>query len=458
MSKGRLTRDELGWLLTQEAQGAAGRLRAGLATLRTQAPPPVAPGDEDATGEMDKSLDALDDVMRMLGSLNQRAPTGPGRRGRIDLAALVYEVAPSARVAIEPGSGTEVYGDESDFRRMIQVLVGHAGGAGSSVTLRRDGDDVRLGVHMGPDSSPSADTERAWLARMATRYGGKHELDGSMDVLVLPADGVAERTEREALRRELDEARRQGEAYARELAAMLDRDETLGQSSLPPPPSPPESGRFDAIARLASGVAAELGGLLGPLAKDVGALKRLEITDDDLDLVRRRVAHALELVAQLGHLGELRSDELVEAVDLVAALRAAVSACEGTAAKSGVKLVQRDTSGAARVLAAPRAVSALAQQLLRAAIAASSKGGEVVAWVELDGARVRLVVDDGGAPVPAQARRAFLTLEASAGTYGRPGGPVLFVCAELAASQGALLELGDADGGGLRVSVVFANS
>ena len=32
-TKGRLTRQELGWLLTQEAQGAAERLRVGVQVL-----------------------------------------------------------------------------------------------------------------------------------------------------------------------------------------------------------------------------------------------------------------------------------------------------------------------------------------------------------------------------------------------------------------------------------------
>ena len=105
MTKGRLTREELGWLLTQEAQGAADRLRSGLQVIRTQAPPAPTTGADDASGEMDRSLDALDDVMRMLSNLNQRAVGGAPRRGRIDLAALVYEVAPSARVSIEPVTG-----------------------------------------------------------------------------------------------------------------------------------------------------------------------------------------------------------------------------------------------------------------------------------------------------------------------------------------------------------------
>ena len=108
------------------------------------------------------------------------------------------EAAPDARVSIEPGSGTEVYGDEADLRRMLQVLIGHGSGEGASVNVRREGDEVRVAVALGPDSSPTAETERAWLSRVAMRYGGRHELEGGSEVLIFPADGATERSERRA--------------------------------------------------------------------------------------------------------------------------------------------------------------------------------------------------------------------------------------------------------------------
>ena len=157
MSKGRLTRHELSWLLTQEAQNAAERLRVGVQFLRTQAPPPPPEVTEDPAHGVETSLDALDDVMKMLSNLNQRSvPQSAGsipaaRRGRIDIAALLVESAPDARVSIEPGSGTEVYGDEADLRRMLQVLIGHGSGEGAAVTVRREGDDVRISTVLGPD-------------------------------------------------------------------------------------------------------------------------------------------------------------------------------------------------------------------------------------------------------------------------------------------------------------------
>ncbi len=176
MSKGRLTRQELGWLLTQEAQGAADRLRRGVQVLKTKPPPPVTPlptvpPEDDGSIPppsqpglgVEASLAALDDVMQMLSSLHAKPAAGRGKRGRIDVASLIWEVAPEARVSIEPGSGTEVFCDEGEMRRMLHVLLGHGSGLGSSVTIKRDGDEVRVAAALGPDSSATAETERAWL-------------------------------------------------------------------------------------------------------------------------------------------------------------------------------------------------------------------------------------------------------------------------------------------------------
>ena len=101
MSRGQLTRQELGWLLTQEAQGAAERLRMGVQVLKSNVPPP--PGE--GSPGVDATLDALDDAMRMLSNIHKTPSSSVrGRRGRIDLASLLWEVAPEARVSIAPGS------------------------------------------------------------------------------------------------------------------------------------------------------------------------------------------------------------------------------------------------------------------------------------------------------------------------------------------------------------------
>jgi signal transduction histidine kinase len=468
--KGRLTRQELGWLLTQEARGAAERLRMGVQVLRTNAPPP--PTEAEA-GTLDASLDALDDVMSLLGTLHQRAPRG--RRGRIDLAALLWEVAPEARVAIEPGSGTEVFGEEAELRRMLNVLVGHGAGVGSQVNIRRDGDEVRVGVVLGPDSSATAETERAWLARMAVRYGGRLELEGGMEVLSLPADGVSERNEREALRKELDEARKQGEAYARELAAVFAQGEEATTSSYPPMPAARSTDRFEGLVRLAGGIATELRSLLAPLARDVEALKGVlpsgsrgsgtsEVVDERVESIRQHMARANDFVAALGSVGELDPEELPIQLDLDELVGTVTRQLATRAEKAEVELsVERSKHDGSTptVRGAPRATALMIREVVLHAIASTPRGGRVVVRVsapeaESEGARV--VVDDAGPPLPASARRSFLSLEGDPGAHGRASNVPLHIGAEIAATHGARMELSDAPLGGLRVVVTFARA
>ncbi len=431
MSKGRLTRQELSWLLTQEAQNAAERLRLGVQFLRMRTPPPPADsltkevGAHEPAGahhHVDASLDALDDVMKMLSSLNQRqssphiAAVAP-RRGRIDLASLIVEIAPEARVTLAPGSGTEVYGEESDFRRMLQVLIG--AGEGSSITVRRDDDEVCVGVTLGPEMSPTATTERAWLSRMALRYGGRHELEGGTERLILPADKDSERTrtDRESV-----------------------REEVARISSMPPAPVAAPN-RFEAITKICGGVASELRVMAG--------------------------AHmpALEaLVATLGSIGTLRANELPTDVDLLHVAQQAARDGSAFGEANGNRVTVHGPDAAARVYvrAGAKTVAALAREIVAHAVAASPRGASVAITVDQDPSGPRLVVDDAGPSVPASGRRAFVALDAHADRYGRPSGLPLFLAAELAACMGARLELSDPpgrqhnDGAGFRVAVTFA--
>jgi hypothetical protein len=103
--------------------------------------------------------------------------------------------------------------------------------------------------------------------------------------------------------------------------------------------------------------------------------------------------------------------------------------------------------------------------MIAQAIAATSRGNKVLVSVIAEGVTegspellptgvgARLLVDDAGASLPANARRAFAALEVDASTFGRPDAVALFICSEIASWQGALLELGDAPLGGLRVGL-----
>jgi hypothetical protein len=225
MAPDRLTRQELSWLLAQEARGASKALRVGVTQLKQ----PLSTSAK-AAPQVETTLDTLDDAIDMLTALQSGAAAG-GRRGRIDLAALLYSIAPNARIAIEPGAGTEVFGEENELSRMLHVLVSQTNSSPSEgaetaspeISIRRERDWVRITVELGPDSSSTVELERRWLSRMATRHGGRLELDAGTQSIVLPADGASDRREVSELRKELEQAQQLGEAYARELAAVLAR-------------------------------------------------------------------------------------------------------------------------------------------------------------------------------------------------------------------------------------------
>ena len=92
----RLTRTELSWLLMQEARHAAKKLRSGVGLVATGVGEPeirdLAPPSED-TGGVEATLDGLDAAMSTLSSLYGQPAQPRGKRGRIDIAALVWEVA-----------------------------------------------------------------------------------------------------------------------------------------------------------------------------------------------------------------------------------------------------------------------------------------------------------------------------------------------------------------------------
>jgi hypothetical protein len=222
VSNDRLTRQELSWLLAQEARGAAKALREGVIQLKQ-------PELREATPRVETTLDALDDAIGRLSEL-QSGGRGAPRRGRIDLAALLYQVAPTARIAMQPGDGTEVSGEENELRRMLHVLVNETSNpaertatSSPEVRIRRENDWVKISVDLGPDTSATSELERRWLSRMALRHGGRLELEGGTQTIVLPADGSGE--EVNELRKELEQAQQLGEAYARELAAVFARQQ-----------------------------------------------------------------------------------------------------------------------------------------------------------------------------------------------------------------------------------------
>jgi signal transduction histidine kinase len=417
----RLTRHEISWLLAQEARGAAKALRTEVQELH-------APGEARPTPPpVQTTLDALDDTIEMLSALNAER-RGRGRRGRIDLASLLCEIAPSARIAIEPGAGTEVFGDEADLRRMLHLLVGQSSGslpaaAGAEVTIRRQGDFVRISANLGPDTGALGELEHRWLSRMALRHGGSLELEGGTQSILLQADGASDQREVTELRKELAQAQQLGEAYARELASVLASGDIRTEA---PPAATGDPERFEGLRSLSAAVRRAL----------------------------RGVPAAQELMLELGAVADASLDETPSDLDLGAMLDQAARAFDGRAARAGVELKVQKVGAA--MLKKPRAlVELLVKNLLVQAIDATPRGGEVRATAMATEMGPALSVSDGGPTVPEASRKDMLRHRIDPTSLGRPAGIALVVADAAAAALDAGLEVRDDGAGRVELFVVL---
>jgi two-component system OmpR family sensor kinase len=434
----RLTRQELTWLLTQEARTAAERLRKGVAVL---AAPEIRSVESPALQHsVEPELDALDDAMKMLATLHTGS-TSRGRRGRIDLAALLWEVAPNARVSIEPGAGTEVFGEETELRRMLQVLVGSSSPTGSGtemgtpeLAIKREGGEIRVSVTLGPDASANAETERAWLSRMALRYGGRFELEGGVESILLPADGANEERELDVLRRELTAAQKQGEAYARELATVF------AYSQSPPPrfsSKPAEANvELSVLVGMAAGMGAELRGIFSVIERELGAAR--DGSERASGALAQKLASAGELVTNLVRIAQCPVHESLQHVDVADAVRAAMAEELARATRKRVTLTPR-VPASLDVESRPGALLLAARLLIAEAVSATPPGGEVKVSVAGDSATrsVRLLVEDGGAPIPTEAWSAVVSAQLDPASLGRPSTITLFCVQTIAHHLGA---------------------
>ncbi len=232
VAMGRMNPQDLEWLLAQ-AKGSPKSLQSDVSEL-LDAEAEDRPStnllltDPELVSERPRDS-SPDDYLRS-GAAADGAPLDAsrprGRRGRIDLAAVLYDLAPDCRLAIEPGAGTEVFGNEDQLQRALRLMLlpataGDISAASSaSVEIRREHDWIRVSIELGPDIGVMGDPERRWLHRIAIKHGGKFELRGNTQCLLLPAD-ISTHAEVEALQKELEQAQMLGEAYATELASVL---------------------------------------------------------------------------------------------------------------------------------------------------------------------------------------------------------------------------------------------
>lgn len=390
---------------------------------------------------MQTTLDALDDAIEMLSELNTGKRTGASRRGRIDLAALLCEIAPSARIAIEPGAGTEVFGDEADLRRMLGVLLSGGSSApveGAEIRIRRQDSWIKISVDFGPEVT-GGELERRWLSRMATRHGGWLELEGGTQSIFLQADGASDQQEVSQLKKELAEAQELGQAYARELASMLSAGDLATE--------PPASVLPERTARLAelSATAMALERILVPLTAALREDAR-SATPGELGATLSRRAHILgQLGEDLGRMAAAQLDEPMTRLDLAPAVQVAVTSLEPRALRQDVT-VEVDVPDLA-VRASPPQLDLLLWMLLAHAVAATPQGKSVSVRAFSTELGVALVVADAGPQIPVPLRESIRQQKVDPSSVGRPGGVTLLAADAAAAALGSTLELRDGAGG-----------
>lgn len=446
MSQERLTRQELSWLLAQEARGAARALREGVQQLTGPAPGPAI--EIKTAPAVETNLDTLDEAIARLGELQMGSRTA-ARRGRIDIGALVCEVVPNARIAMDTGSGTEVFGEEQELRRMIHLLVSQTNSspmdsesARPDVEIKRDGEWVKISVELGPDSSATAELERRWLSRMATRHGGRLELEGGTETLFLPADRATD--EMAELRRELEQAQQLGEAYARELAAAFAESSNLPSepkaASVPPPPG---ADRLELLVSTANALTRMMRAWLDQARGDVGDVAHALGAESELaERLTRRVSSAQELFVELERLSSSPLGESPRSVDLAQELRELLGQAEARAARHGVEL-QAELPASLETSVRVATFSLIARGLIDHAIAATPRDGRVTVRLTQNASGFRLAVEDGGPVVPAGARPDVLRRRSDPTALGRPEGLSLLIADVAAPLLGAKLSLGE---------------
>lgn len=452
MSNERLTRHEISWLLAQEARGAAKALREGVTRLTN--PPPTSGEPPPSAPSVHTTLDALDGAIGMLSALQAEPASKQGpRRGRIDLAALLCDVAPNARIQMAPGEGTEVLGDEGELRRILHMLVNqtHANPSGAGATaspeieIRRDGDFVKISVDLGPDSSATAELERRWLSRMAVQHGGKLEYKGGRQAVFLPADGASDQREVVELRKELEQAQQLGEAYARELAAVFSSGIALSEAR-EPAPTPPGTERLAALIALAARLEPSLKDWAESSRED-SALATSELGNQSplAQRLQRRATAISDLQRELGSLGRCPTEEHRTIVSAVAVVNEVLDALGPRCARENVE-IELEAPDECTLKTYPQAFKLMMRSLVEHAVLATPRARTIRIVLRSTPTHVGVHVIDAGPNVPINARRELLEQVKDPTHLGRPGGISLLVAHAVAGRLGTTLILGETEG------------
>jgi signal transduction histidine kinase len=462
VTEDRLTRQELGWLLMQEARGTARALRQEVGQLQvaqervSEQPPPV-----------ETMLDALDGAIEMMSVLE--APSSPGqghskeRRVRVDIVTLLFDVAPNAKLAIEPGAGTEVFGVEQELRRMLNLLVklsGSDGDAPSVISVHRETDWVIVSIGLGPEGIATRALEHRWLNRMALRHGGRVELTGNETKLYLPADAESGQQEIRQLRKELEQAQQLGAVYAKELAEAFTF--ASGDSGLPAPTSiaqPIDEARLQLFVAGTNVLARSLRQTTELFKADHNRLSRLLGEQHELvvALQSRLIAYG-EFVTDLDRISRVNYDEPTKPINLVELLREVVDSADGRAKRQDVSLTLQ-AEGSFTLTTRATVLALLLRSIIDQAVQATPRRSEVVITLHRDDTpdakRYSLHIVDGGPPIPDATLPGLLQGTTDPSAIGRPSALSWLTLGATAKALGLSIEVGESTAQRSEVRLTF---
>ena len=291
---------------------------------------------------------------------------------------------------------------------------------------------------------------------MATRYGGSVELEGGMQSIFLPADGASDQREVVELRKELEQAQQLGEAYARELAAVVTAGDLRSEI---PPTAPPETGvdRLELLQNTASALQRVLRHWLDGLRADTAELgKQLGEQAPLAQSFSRRMTVGAELLGDLGLLTECDLAETVRRVDARELAREAMQSVEARAARHGVALSSR-LPGHASFETRASELRVLLRALLHHAIAATPRGGDVLRSLVPTELGMLLSVEDGGPVVPEASRTDVIQHRTDPARFGRPAGVSLLVADVIGGVLGSGAGMREGSAGRTEIWIVLRN-
>jgi signal transduction histidine kinase len=210
------------------------------------------------------------------------------------------------------------------------------------------------------------------------------------------------------------------------------------------------------IGQLSAGLAHEIGSPLQVMSGRASALR--EHPDPEVrrqaELLVSQCERITRVVEQLLSFGRRRT-AVIAACDVVEPVRSVIDLIASEARRHGISLAMMVEGKLHRIDADPDQLQQLTLNLVRNALAATPRGGKIEVRIDTHEDRVRLIVTDTGAGIPAEVQgrlfEPFFTTRAAEGGTGLG----LAVVRAIATEHRATIEIESTPGAGARFVVAF---